>query len=81
MARGSFPRGFSVSITAMKGGKTRVIMWRRATLQGGERKKLLDLVVEDGQAIALHPPVVGGKGNRRKVSLTIGADHVAEGVE
>lgn len=81
MARGSFPRGFSVSLTAMKGGKTRVILWRRATLQGGERRKLLDTELDNGGHLELSPPVVGGKGNRRKITLTIGADVVAEGVE
>ena len=80
-ARGSQPRGFSLSINALKGGKTRVIMWRRRATGGGVRKKLLDVVMDAGQTYEVAPPVVGGLGNRRKIMVSITAEHVAEGVE
>lgn len=79
-SRGKFPRGFSVSITAIPGGRTRVIVWRRADTDGNKRIKLSDEVIGDGGAIQLAAPAIGGAGNRRKVTVTISADHVKDNV-
>lgn len=70
MSKGKWPRGFSMSITTTKTQGTRVIVWRRNS-DGAKRIKLMEHTLAPGHAFVFCPPIIGGKGNRRRVEVTI----------
>lgn len=71
--KGSRARGFSVSITALKGGKTRVIIWRRAAQDGEKRVKIGEFTIGPNEGTVFTSEPIGGAttGNARKVTVRI----------
>lgn len=70
MSKGKWPRGFSISVTAMKTRETRVIVWRRNS-DGAGRVKLMDQMLPPDQDFVFGSLLIGGKSNRRRVEVTL----------